>query len=69
LQTLNPQPYTGSKQRVHNASTGLLMIVVCAMPLLVLAQDDADRVVESKITALEKAWNQDRSISENMHAH
>jgi ketosteroid isomerase-like protein len=39
-------------------STSLLMIVICAMPLLVLAQDDADRVVQSKIIALEKAWNQ-----------
>ncbi len=38
--------------------TGLLMVLVCATALVVSAQDDADRVVQSKIIALEKAWNQ-----------
>jgi hypothetical protein len=39
-------------------SMGLLMVLVCAAALIVSAQDDADRVVQSKIIALEKAWNQ-----------
>jgi len=34
------------------------MVLVCATALVVSAQDDADRVVQSKIIALEKAWNQ-----------
>ena len=34
------------------------MVLVCATALIVSAQDDADRVVQSKIIALEKAWNQ-----------
>jgi ketosteroid isomerase-like protein len=37
--------------------TGLLMMLVCATAL-VSAQNDADRIVQSKIIALEKAWNQ-----------
>lgn len=37
--------------------TGLLMVLVCATAL-VSAQNDADRIVQSKIIALEKAWNQ-----------
>jgi ketosteroid isomerase-like protein len=37
---------------------GTLMVLVCATALLVSAQDDDDRVVQSKIIALEKAWNQ-----------
>ena len=36
----------------------LLMTVVCVTPLLVSAQDDSDRATQSKIVALEKAWNQ-----------
>jgi ketosteroid isomerase-like protein len=39
-------------------STGWLMIVLCAISLPVSAQDDADRAAQSKIVALEKAWNQ-----------
>ena len=35
-----------------------LMVLVCATTLLVLAQDDTDHGVQSKIIALEKAWNQ-----------
>jgi ketosteroid isomerase-like protein len=37
--------------------TALLMLV-CATAWLVQAQDDSDHGVESKIIALEKAWNQ-----------
>jgi hypothetical protein len=36
----------------------LLMTVVCAVPSLVSAQDDSDRATQSRIVALEKAWNQ-----------
>src|SRR5216683_3167754 len=36
---------------------GLLMVLVCATALIVSAQDDADGAVQSKIIALEKAWN------------
>ena len=39
-------------------SSGLLMLLVCAMPLGLRAQNDADRATQSKIVALEKAWNQ-----------
>jgi ketosteroid isomerase-like protein len=38
--------------------TGLLMVLVCGAALFVPAQEDAERVVQSKIIALEKAWNQ-----------
>lgn len=38
--------------------TALLMGLVCATASIGLAQDDADRIVQSKIIALEKAWNQ-----------
>jgi ketosteroid isomerase-like protein len=38
--------------------TPFLMVLVCAMTLFVRAQDDSDRGVQSKIIALEKAWNQ-----------
>jgi ketosteroid isomerase-like protein len=38
--------------------TGLLMALVCAAALFVPGQEDAERVVQSKIIALEKAWNQ-----------
>lgn len=37
--------------------TGFLIVLVCATAL-VSAQNDADRNVQSKIIALEKAWNQ-----------
>jgi ketosteroid isomerase-like protein len=36
---------------------GLLMALACATALVVSAQDDDDRVVQSKIIALEKGWN------------
>jgi ketosteroid isomerase-like protein len=36
----------------------LLMFLVCALPLLVAAQDDSYRATQSRIIALEKAWNQ-----------
>src|SRR5712691_8057494 len=36
---------------------GLLMVLVCATALIVSAQDDANGAVQSKIIALEKAWN------------
>lgn len=39
-------------------STGCLLIVICAMPLFLAAQDDADLATQSRIVALEKAWNQ-----------
>jgi ketosteroid isomerase-like protein len=39
-------------------STALLMIAVCAMQVQLAAQDDADRATQSKIVALEQAWNQ-----------
>ena len=38
--------------------TGLSMALICVTALLVAAQDNADRDVQSKIIALEKAWNQ-----------
>jgi ketosteroid isomerase-like protein len=36
----------------------LLMVLVCATALIVSAQENDNRIVESKIIALEKAWNQ-----------
>ena len=36
--------------------TGLLTVFVCAASLLVMGQDDSS--VQSKVIALEKAWNQ-----------
>ena len=36
--------------------TGLLMVLVCATSLFVMGQDDSS--VQSKVIALEKAWNQ-----------
>ena len=42
----------------HMRFTGLLMVLVCGAALFVPAQEDAERVVQSKIIALEKAWNQ-----------
>jgi ketosteroid isomerase-like protein len=39
-------------------STGCLLILICAMPLFLRAQDDEDRATQSRIVALEKAWNQ-----------
>jgi ketosteroid isomerase-like protein len=38
--------------------TGFLMLVIGATALLVRAQDDSVPAVQSKIIALEKAWNQ-----------
>jgi ketosteroid isomerase-like protein len=38
--------------------TGLLMACVCAASLLTMAQGDAISGVQSRIVALEKAWNQ-----------
>ena len=38
--------------------TGLSITLVSAAAVLVPAQEDPDRVVQSKIVALEKAWNQ-----------
>ncbi len=37
--------------------TGLLTVLVCATALIVSAQENDDRIVQSKIMALEKAWN------------
>ena len=37
---------------------GLLLALICAPSLLVSAQNDANSGVQSKIIALEKAWNQ-----------
>ena len=36
----------------------LLIVLVGATALIGVAQDEADRIVQSKIIALEKAWNQ-----------
>jgi ketosteroid isomerase-like protein len=36
----------------------LLIVLLCATALTGMAQDEADRIVQSKIIALEKAWNQ-----------
>lgn len=38
--------------------SGLLMALVCAAALFVPAQEDNEHLVQSKIIALEKAWNQ-----------
>jgi ketosteroid isomerase-like protein len=38
--------------------TCLAMALICLTALFVAAQDNADRDVQSKIIALEKAWNQ-----------
>ena len=38
--------------------TGFFLALLCATAVLVLAQEDADPGVQSKIIALEKAWNQ-----------
>jgi len=51
-------PYTAQKWGAHMRFTGLLMALVCAAALFVPAQEDAERVIQSKIIALEKAWNQ-----------
>ena len=37
---------------------GLLLVLICAPSLLVSAQNDANSGVQSKVIALEKAWNQ-----------
>ena len=39
-------------------STLLLLVLFCATPLLLYAQDDSEHGVQSRIIALEKAWNQ-----------
>jgi ketosteroid isomerase-like protein len=49
-------PYTTQKRGCTVRLTGLLMVLVWASSI-VSAQDDADRVVQSKIMALEKTWN------------
>lgn len=38
--------------------TGFFLALACATATLVLAQQDADSGVQSKVIALEKAWNQ-----------
>jgi ketosteroid isomerase-like protein len=38
--------------------TGLLITLLCATALFALAQEDDDPGVQSRIVALEKAWNQ-----------
>jgi len=38
--------------------TGFLMAFVCAASLLIVGQDDSASGVQSRIVALEKAWNQ-----------
>jgi hypothetical protein len=38
--------------------TCLAMALICLTALFVAAQDNADRDVQSKTIALEKAWNQ-----------
>jgi Domain of unknown function (DUF4440) len=37
---------------------GLLIVCLCSASLILSAQDDADGAIQSKIIALEKAWNQ-----------
>jgi ketosteroid isomerase-like protein len=37
---------------------GLLMMVVCTISWLASAQEDTERATQSRIVALEKAWNQ-----------
>jgi ketosteroid isomerase-like protein len=37
---------------------GFLIVLVCVTPLTVAAQDETPSAVQSKIAALEKAWNQ-----------
>jgi ketosteroid isomerase-like protein len=39
-------------------TVGLLLALICALSLLVSAQNDTNSGVQSKIIALEKAWNQ-----------
>jgi ketosteroid isomerase-like protein len=39
-------------------SAGLLLVLLCAVPLSVLAQGESDSATKSKIAALEGAWNQ-----------
>jgi ketosteroid isomerase-like protein len=51
-------PYTAQKWGCTVRFAGLLMVLVYATALIGSAQDNADRVVQSKIIALEKAWNQ-----------
>jgi ketosteroid isomerase-like protein len=51
--------YTGGEVgRFIMRSITLLMIAICAMALQLVAQDEADRATQSRIVALEKAWNQ-----------
>jgi ketosteroid isomerase-like protein len=38
--------------------TGFLMVLLCAMAVLVSAQEDSNSSVQTKVIALEKAWNQ-----------
>jgi ketosteroid isomerase-like protein len=38
--------------------TGFLMVLLCAMAVLVSAQEDSTSSVQTKVIALEKAWNQ-----------
>jgi len=37
---------------------GLSIVFLCSASLILSAQDDADGAIQSKIIALEKAWNQ-----------
>jgi ketosteroid isomerase-like protein len=37
---------------------GILMVLACACVVQVVAQESSDAAVQSKITALEQAWNQ-----------
>lgn len=45
--------------------TSFLLALVCATAILALAQEDADPGVQSKIIALEKAWNQAYKLGDN----
>jgi ketosteroid isomerase-like protein len=38
--------------------TGFLLALICAASVLVVAEEETDSGVQSKIIALEKAWNQ-----------
>jgi ketosteroid isomerase-like protein len=45
--------------------TSFLLALVCATAILALTQEDADPGVQSKIIALEKAWNQAYKLGDN----
>ena len=48
----------GGRKRGRMRLAGILMVLACASVAQMAAQESSDATVQSKITALEQAWNQ-----------